>query len=196
MVQLWNLDISNLYLGAGAGGLVLIFLLWWFLFRSPGGRLGEEEAEEIETRQLELDEKREEYAQKDEKKQCEDIKKIVHIILQQLQKTGEGEVYDKVIQSSAIIIAMLNRLRDEKMNLDRAKQTFISLHGSLNEFIGHLPQNRRMKRLIAQIIYYQNRYYKDLVKEAKIDGDKKRLLKELWAQVNDEEKGRGQLQAA
>ncbi len=197
MVQLGSLDIPNIYLGGGAAGIVIIIILFWFLFRRPSGRLGEEQEEETETKKLEQDEKIEEKAQKDEKKQCIKMIQVIEEILAILRKGGMGEIYDKVLSEVSSIIVMLRRMRDEKMSVERALDTFKTLHASLNEFITKLPKNNKtINNLVNQLLYYQRREYKDLITELMMDRDKKVTLRKLWAEVTDEQSGRGQEQAA
>ena len=197
MVQLWNFNIPDLYLGTGVGGVILIIVLWWFIFRNPGGRLGEERQEEVQTERLENDEKQAEKAQKDEKKCCTKMKEAVSNIEKILKKNGMGEIYDKVLGDTSSIAVMLNRMRDEKMSLERAIETFRALHANLNQFIEKVPKdNKAINNLVNELLYYQRREYTDLIKELQMDRDKKAELKKLWNEVTDEQSGSGTANAA
>ena len=191
MVAIFNLDVPNLYIGGAVGGVFVLFLIW-YLFRNRGGRLGEEKQEEQETERLKSDEKQAEAAQRDEKKACVKMIKIVRQIQDILRKGGMGEVYDRVLSESASISVMLVRMRDEKMSVKRAVETFKELHAKLNEFIAKLPKdNKTISGLVGQLIYYQKREYSDLIKELQMDNDKKVMLRRLWNQETDEETGTG-----
>ncbi|MEK6946896.1 MAG: hypothetical protein AABX32_04785 [Nanoarchaeota archaeon] len=191
MVAIFNYDVPNLYISGAVGGVFVIFLIW-FLLRNKGGRLGEEKLEEKETRQLEADEKKAERAQKDEKKQCKKMDRIVTEIERILKTEGMGEIYDGVRGVSNSVHMMLSRMLKEKMSLQRAIETFKTLHSELNEFISHLPtDNRKISSLVSQLAYYQKREYTDLINELQMDRDKKTQLKKLWNQETDEETGTG-----
>ena len=181
------------------GGIVLavIFFFIWVLLRSKGGRLAEEHEEERETEKLEEDEVTAEKAQKEEKKLCIKMDNHINDALKILRKGGRGEVYDKVLPIASSASIMLRRLRDEKMSVERALDTFKQLHSSLNEFTAQLPNDdSRIVRSITFLRYYQNRYYRDLIQELMMDRDKKIRLKKLWAKTLDEEKGSGSAEAA
>lgn len=196
MVQLLNFDIPNIYLG-GAGGIVLIVLLWWIVFRKQSGRLGEERQEENQTERLEQDEKQAEKAERDEKKVCAKMEKLVNGINEVLKKNGMGGIYDGLLQQTGSIKVMLWRMRDEKMSLERAIETFKALHANLNQFIEKLPKdNKTINGLVSQLLYYQKREYADLIKELQMDRDKKATLKKLWNEVTDEQSGSGTANAA
>src|SRR3989344_2193162 len=150
------------YIGSGIALAIVIFL-GWILLRNKGGRLGEEQEEEVETEKLEQDEKVAEKAQKDEKKQCVKMSEVIDGILETLRKGGMGDIYDKVLSKASSAKIMLWRMRDEKMRVERAIDTFKTLHASLNELIANLPtDNKNIKNLNEQLVYYQKRYYKDL----------------------------------
>ncbi|MEK6892192.1 MAG: hypothetical protein AABX25_03335 [Nanoarchaeota archaeon] len=192
MVTILNFDVPNLYIGGAVGGIFVLFLIWYLFLRGQGGRLGEEKEEERETERLETDEKTAEQAQKDEKKACVIMIKIVRQIQDSLRTGGRGEVYDQVLSESGSISVMLWRMRDEKMSVKRAIETFKELHAKLNEFIAKLPKdNKTVNGLVDQLLYYQKREYSDLIKELQMDNDKKDMLKKLWVQETDEETGTG-----
>jgi len=196
MVAIFNFDVPNAYIG-GFIGAIFVLILIWYLFRGQGGRLGEEKEEERETERLEIDEKTAEKAQKDEKRQCVRMIHLVDQIMDTLRKGGMGEVYDKVLGVSASVHVMLRRMRDEKMNVERALETFKNLHASLNEFVSGLPKdNKAINGLVQQLDYYQKNYYKDLIKEIMMDRDKKATLKKLWNEFVNEESGSGSAKAA
>lgn len=197
MVELFGYNIPYFeYMAASIGVVIVIFILW-FLLRSGSGRIGEEREEERETERLEEDEKKAESAQKDEKRQCVRMMKLVYQILDILRKGGMGEIYDKVLPLSASIQVMLRRLRDEKMSVERALETFKTLHTSLNEFVDGLPKdNEVISGLVNQLDYYQKNYYKDLIKEIMMNRDKKATLKKLWNEFIDEQSGTGTAEAA
>ena len=184
------------YIGGGAALAIIIFIVW-ILLRSKGDRLTEEHEEEKETEKLEEDEITAEKAQKEEKKLCIKMDNHINDALEILRKGGRGEIYDKVLPIASSASVMLRRLRDEKMSVERALDTFKQLHSALNEFTAQLPNDdSRMVRCITFLRYYQKRYYKDLIEELKMDRDKKSRLKKLWAETMDEEKGSGNAQAA
>ena len=161
MVTILNFDVPNLYIGGAVGGIFVLFLIWYLFLRGQGGRLGEEKEEERETERLETDEKTAEQAQKDEKKACVIMIKIVRQIQDSLRTGGRGEVYDQVLSESGSISVMLWRMRDEKMSVKRAIETFKELHAKLNEFIAKLPKdNKTVNGLVDQLLYYQKREYK------------------------------------
>lgn len=190
MVTVFNFDVPNLYVGGAIGGVFVIFLIW-FLLRNKSGRLGEERQEEVETRQLENDEKQAEAAQIDEKKACVKMIKIVRQV-QDILRTEMGELYDRTLSESSSINVSLTRMRDEKMGLNRAIEIFKVFHAKLNDFIAKLPKdNKLINGLVDQLLYYQKREYIDLMKELKMDENEKAELKKLWKQVNDEETGTG-----
>lgn len=184
------------YIGGGVALAIIIFLGWIFL-RSKGGRLAEEQEEERETEKLEQDEKSVEHAQIEEKRLCVKMNNYINNTLEILRKGGRGEIYDKVLPVASSASVMLRRLRDEKMSVERALDTFKQLHSALNEFTAQLPNDdSRMVRSITFLRYYQNRYYKDLIKEANLDRDKKARLRKIWKETLDEEKGSGSVQVA
>ena len=197
MVQLLNFDIPNFYLGGGVAGIVIIVLLFWFLFRKPSGRLGEEEQEESQTERLEADEKKVEKAQKDEKKVCAKMRETAQEIERFLRKNGMGEVADQITLDVNAVSVTLTRMQEEKMSLERAIETFKKLHDRLNRMLSKIPQdNLTINGLAQQLLYYQKREYKDLIKELQMDRDKKATLRRLWEETLDEERGSGNAQAA
>ena len=122
---------------------------------------------------------------------------VLNGILKSLKTEGMGEIYDEVLSDCNSAHVMLTRLRDEKMSVDRAIETFKSLHADLNDCIAKLPKdNKKINILVEQLVYYQKREYKDLITELNMDKDKKAQLKKLWSQVTDEEKGSGVAQVA
>lgn len=190
MVKLLSYDISNTYFGIAA--VIAIGILVWIWIKNKDGREGEERREEEETDALRKDEVKAERAQKDEKKVCARMMSVLDDILEVLRRGGMGELYDKVMSEAISADVMLRRLRDEKMSVERAVETFKELHASLNKFISEIPRdNKKINNLVEQLAYYQKREYTDLITELNMDGDKKARLRKLWDQVNDEEQGSG-----
>ena len=197
--------IQNAEIYGGIGLVIAIAAIIW-LMRSKGGRLGEEIQEEKETRELEKDEVVVEVAQRDEKKECKMLKKIFEEIVV-LAKNVDHDFYIREHQFSGLNVTpyhlkdnidlALNRLMDEKMSVEVAMETFKLLHASINAFLTCLPRGYgEIDRLVMAINQHQNRYYKDLIKELQMNQVKKEILKKLWRNVLDEEKGRGVPKAA
>ena len=195
MVELLGIPYFE-YIGTAAGAIIGFFIFWYVISRGSG-RMGEEIQEERETDQLRLDEVTTQKAQKDEKKVCVRMTKIVSQIQDILRTGGMGETHDQVLSEVSSISVMLRRMRDEKMSVERAIETFKTLHLKLSGFIEKLPKdNTTINGLVSQLLYYQKREYSDLIKELQMDRDKKAILRKLWAQEADEEKGSGNAQAA
>ena len=146
---------------------------------------------------MELDEKEAEISEKDEKKQCFILDGLFSEIMIILRKSGMVETADKLMEPRKRISYILRSLENEKMNVKKALQTFQELHALIKEFLSHLPtDNPKINSLVEEINGHQQRYYQDLIEELRMDEKKKAILKELWAQVLDEESGSGQLKAA
>lgn len=196
MVGLFGYSVSNSYIGIGVTVAVAIGVIWYFMKRGTG-RAAEERQEEEETRQLELDEKEAEMSEKDEKKQCFILDGLFSEIMTILSKSGMVETADKLMEPRKRISYILLSLENEKMNVKKALQTFQELHALIKEFLSHLPtDNPKINSSLEEINGHQQRYYQDLIGKLRMDEKKKAILKELWAQVLDEESGSGQLKAA
>lgn len=174
------------------GGIVAVVLaIWalWLLLRRPGGRLGEEKLEEKETKQLEKDELVVEVTQRDEKKQCRRIRTLID----ELWTLGKGVNPDFVVgftDITSLINLSLNRLESEKMNVEKAMETFRLLHNSINGFISHLPQNYdAINKLVAEINELQKKFYADLIKEINMHQKDKKILMDLWKKEMDQHPG-------
>lgn len=196
MVTLLGVPYAE-YIGGGIILAVIIFFIW-VLLKSKGGRLAEEQEEERETQQLISYEEGAEGAEKRERKDCTEMEGIIEEIFKTLKSGKMGEVADKMLYQKATIKLMIGRLRKEEMNDERAMDTFRQLHVALNELISELQgsNNNYINKLIQKLMYYQKDYYKNLVKEITENRNKRAVLSKLSAQVIDQEKGRGQLQAA
>jgi len=80
----------------------------------------------------------------------------------------------------------------EKMSVQNASQAFKELHALINDFLSKLPNdNPKINELVEEIEKRQKRYYEDLIIELNVDEDKKKILREEWKQVIDEEQGTG-----
>lgn len=179
------------------GAIAAVFVIWalWLLLRRSSGRLGEEKLEEKETDQLKKDELVVEVTQKDEKKQCRRIRKIIDE-LWTLGSSVEPKFGNVASKTSKLIDLSLDRLEREKMNLQVAMETFRLLHGSINLFISYLPKNYgAINRLVAELNEIQKKYYADLIKELEMHRKDKAQLMKLLQQEVDQERGTGQLAA-
>ena len=198
--------VPNIEYIGGVIGVVIAVTIIWYLLRRKTGRLAEEVQEERETEQLKKDEIIVEAAQRDEKKECNKLRKIFEEIVV-LAKNVDPDFYIREHQFSGLnvrpyqlkdnIDLALNRLMDEKMSVEVAMETFKLLHASINAFLSCLPRGYgEIDRLVRLINEHQNRYYKDIIKELQMNRVKKEILKKLWRNVLDEERGRGVPKAA
>ena len=64
----------------------------------------------------------------------------------------------------------------------------------MNDAASKLPSgDNKINRWIKEIKKHESAYYQDILREIKMDEEKKKILKLLWAQVIDEETGRGKI---
>ncbi len=188
-------DYFTLVNVGGAVAVVLVIWALWLLLRRPSGRLGEERLEERETDQLKKDELVIEVTQRDEKKQCARIRKIIDE-LWTLATSTKPNFARGALHISNLIGLSLRRLESEKMNLQVAMETFRMLHNSINVYISFLPKDiDQIDRLVVELNEFQKRYYADLIKEAEMHRKDRAKLMKLLQQEIDQEKGTGQLAA-
>lgn len=190
-------DMSNIgYIGGAAGVLVVLYLLWRF-FVSSRGRIAEEQEEEAQTAQLANCEKKAENAERDERKQCRKLGELFKKIMGRLDETKRGNISDSIALIQNEIIVMLGRLEEERMSVDRALATFRKLHSAINEFLPHLPANDgKISKWVGKIQKHQKSYYNDLINEAVMDKKKRELLRKLWTEEMEQERGAGDARAA
>ena len=174
------------------GAIVIGLIIWYIIRHFQGGRVGEERREERETRRLEQDEKEAEKAQKDEKKQCKILDDLFSGIMVILRNSGNNILADQLAGTRQRISKILLAEMSEKMSVQNASQAFKELHALINDFLPKLPNdNPKINELVEEIEKRQKRYYEDLIIELNVDEDKKKILREEWKQVIDEEQGTG-----
>ena len=180
---------------AGIGLIIVVFILWR-LFSKGGGRLGLERQEERETNELKKDELIIEATQRDEKKNCSILERAFYDLLT-FAGTVDNQINIRTKNSADIIFLMLKRFREESMGVEQALENFKSFHNSVNEFLALLPRgNQEINRLVSVILNYQEKYYKDLIKELNMDRLKQARLQKLWRQSVNEMRGSGNVKAA
>ena len=188
------LTITNI---GGAIAVVFVFIALWLLFRKQSGRLGEEKLEEKETDDLKKDEMVVEVTQRDEKKQCRRIRKVMEELRTLASNLDSSFARNKEAYNSHNLTNLsLDRLESEKMNLKVATETFRMLHNSISFFISQLPKNLTQTNiLVEELNELQKKYYSDLIKEVEMHREDKTKLMRLLQQEIDQEKGDGQLAA-
>lgn len=190
--------LADFFTLVNVGGVVafaLVILALWLLLRRPGGRLGEEKLEEKETDQLKKDELVVEVTQRDEKKQCKKIRKIIDE-LWTFASGVEPNFTRDALKISDLISLSIRRLESEKMNVQVAMETFRMLHNSINTYISLLPKGiAQIERLVTELNELQRKYYSDLIKETEMHRKDRTELMKLLRQEMDQEKGSGQLAA-
>lgn len=187
------------YFGYVIGGIIIVvvgFLLWRWI-RSSGGRLEENKQEERETQKLEYYERKAEQAQRDEKRQCTNMEIVIEEIIQILKREQMNEIVNEIMPRKNNIEKIIERLRKENMSEEEAISIFRELHLALGGLLEKLRNinNGGINNLLKKLEDYEKNYYRDLVAEISENRNKRAMLKRLWTQVLDEQRGKGQAQA-
>ena len=183
------------YIGSGVGILIVVYLLWRYFWREKG-RIGEENLEQGETSILEGDVRTAKKAQKDEQKQIRTLQKLFMDIWQRIRDTQRGGMSNELVESFMIILAKLDNFKKEGMSVEAAQKNFQIFYSSVNHIIDQLPiGDKKIMGWIKEIKKHESKYYEDILTEIKMDEEKKKILRLLWAQVIDEETGRGKIAA-
>jgi len=170
------------YIGAVIGVLVVVFLLWKF-FNRESGRLGLEKQEERLTDELKRDETVIEITQRDEKTQCAAMSKAFENIYTRLVATRRSP--NEISSLITGITSTLRSLQNEKMNEVQAFNTFKALHGYIQQVLPQLPTDDPIiSQWVEGIQAHKNRFYRDLVKEIKLNGNKKKLVRDLVSDID------------
>lgn len=182
--------LTGTNIGYGAGILAIILIAWWLMSRRKSGREGLDIQEEGLTNRLKRDETLVEITQEDEKTQCGIMQKAIYDIGSRLVATKRFDIHNQINSVFIGISDILRDLRDEKMNLPTALNTFKTLDEYVRQVISQLPNDDDViNRLVEILQAHKSSYYRDLIKEIKLDGDKDILARTLLTLITSEERG-------
>ena len=192
-----NLSSNYYVIGGIVGSIILVIIAWYFIRGSRSGRISEEYTEEEETEQLEGEEGEVIKLQKDEKKNCRRMDDLFSDIMIILRNSGNNALAEQILKTRMRISYLLSSLKKEKMSLKNTRDSFLELHNLINEFISSLPKdNERINMAVAEIMNYQNNYYRDLVREVAKQRHQLQIVEDLKRKIVDEIQGSGYQRAA
>ena len=117
-------------------------------------------------------------------------------IWQRIRDTQRGGMSNELVESFMIILAKLDNFKKEGMSVEAAQKNFKIFYSSVNHIIDQLPiGDKKIMGWIKKIKKHESKCYEDILMEIKMDEEKKKILRLLWAQVIDEETGRGKIAA-
>ena len=170
----------------------VVFITIFFLvirnMMKSGGRSDEENTEEDQTQKLFKDEKKAKKLQKDEKNQCSALDKVFTDIMATVvrEKASTADLESLKERISRILQVELG----EKMSIKKAFEMFKELDGLIAEFIDRVPfRDEEISKNIAKIVLHKKTFYDDLIEEANVEGDKKKLSRMIYEETDNEIKG-------
>ena len=129
-------------------GIITAIMNFFARLFTGKSRITEEREEETDTLSIYRDEIRAVDFEKDEKKHCVKLINLFTNIIVLLKQSNEGAIAEQLSGPTQSITNMLERLRQENMGVERAKETFTKLYTSTREFVSKLPKDPEIQRLI------------------------------------------------